>query len=181
MTVFSLSDWSSDVQSQFMVARHSQFSCFDGTSCPLRFETFLSGNPFLTSSQNSQFNRNSDVYTCRRAGAHIFTWTVGVPQGQGVSTLLNTNLLLDVVQKWVICSIPPNHQLPKAKQLDFQEYLAGIKQLFKTINQKIGLPVVHTDPFDHSGHANNSCLFATKSKTFAGNCPLASHRWKYGE
>ena len=87
LALFSLSHWSSVIQSQFMVGRRTPYTCATSGSCTLRFQTtsVTQPKPYLISA-NSAYNRGTDVFTCQTSGPHLFSWSVGVDGGNAVST-----------------------------------------------------------------------------------------------
>ncbi len=87
LSVFSLSQWSAAMDSNFMVGRRGTFSCTGGSPCDVRFETVSTSlvNPYIVGS--NAYDRVTDTYTCPSTGTYLFTWTLGAPAGTSVRTM----------------------------------------------------------------------------------------------
>ena len=52
----------------------------------MEFDTTSDINPYVINGNYPAYDRETDTYTCQHMGAHLFSWSVGVAGGNGVSS-----------------------------------------------------------------------------------------------
>ena len=68
----------------------------------MEFDTTSGVNPYVINGNFPAYDRETDTYTCQHIGAHLFSWSVGVEAGNGVSNPSGViNYLLKVF--WDTC------------------------------------------------------------------------------